>query len=369
MNPEEYLDRLIELHEQGELYIPAINDDFAASMAAAETLTQLKGISIPHEFAHNLELSIRARARNLNEENRGTISLTQSYNLNQHKRRTISPVQSQNPVDPQPLFKRRSWVTFLRVAAVFIIAGIGILTASARSQPGDALYGLSQAEKQFTLTFAGAPQNRADLQIDQLRSAIVDLNTTVHEGRDDSAIKLALDTVATKTSDSQMAVAALPVDSMRDESQRALSSTLAEEAQTLHSLLNNVDWPVRLAFTQQLGTLGELVPTVTSVVVHTQSNGTLLMTLTGTHFAPQAQLMIDGLQNGKVSQNTPTQLIAVFGKAAWSSDVDAVGIRNPDGTAAQLIIDVHDQNNSDQEDSNHNRRTTPVPYPTGGTDN
>ena len=126
MNPEEYLDRLIELHEQAESYVPAINDDFAASMAAAEALAQLKDISIPHEFAHNLELSIRARARNLNEENRGTISLAQTYNLNEHKRRTISPVQSQSPVDPQPLFKRRAWITFLRVAAVFILSLIHI---------------------------------------------------------------------------------------------------------------------------------------------------------------------------------------------------------------------------------------------------
>jgi len=368
MNPEEYLDRLIEMHEQGELYVPAINDDFAASMVAAEALAQLKEISIPHEFANNLEFSIRARARNLNERNSGNISLAQPHSLNEHNRWTIQQVQSHSPVDPQPLFKRRAWITFLRVAAVLIIAGVGILTASARSQPGDALYGLSQAEKQFALTFAGAPQNNANLQIDQLRSAIVDLKTAVKEGRDDSTIRLALDTVTVKTSDSQEAVAALPVDSMREEAQRALSSALAEEEQILHVLLNNVDWPVQLAFTQQLGTLGEPVPTVTNVVVHTQSNGTLLIALTGTHFAPQAQLMIDGLQNGMVRQSTPMQLIAVSGNAASSSGIYAIGVRNPDGTAAQLIINIHDQNNSDREDSNHYRHSTPVPNPTGSPD-
>ncbi len=369
MNPEEYLDRLIELHEQGEMHLPAINDDFAASMVAAETLVQLKEISIPFEFANNLELSIRAHARNLKEQNRENISFAQSHILSDQNRQTIPPVQSQRPVDPRPIFKRRAWITLLRVAAVLLIAGVGILTASERSQPGDALYGLSQAEKQFTLTFAGAPQNHANLQIDQLRSAIVDLKTAVNEGRDDGAIRLALTTVAAKTSASQEAVAALPVVSMREEVQENLSSVLAEEEQILHILLNNVDWPVRLAFTQQLGILGESVPTVTNIVVHTQSNGTLLITITGTYFAPQAQLMIDGLQNGKVSQSTPTQLIAVSGNTARSSGVYAIGIRNPDGTAAQLIINVHDRNNSDQEDSNHNRHGTPVPNPTGSPDN
>lgn len=49
---------------------------------------------------------------------------------------------------------------------------------------------------------------------------------------------------------------------------------------------------LRLAFTQQLGALGDPVPTVTQVVVHAQNNGTLPVTLTGTHFAPGAELLI-----------------------------------------------------------------------------
>ena len=368
MNPEENLDRLIEMHQQGESYAPAINDDFASSLVAAEALAQLKQISIPHEFANNLEFSIRAHTRNLKEQNRGNISLAQSHNLTEQNRWTIPSVQPHSSVDPKPLFKRRVWITFLRVAAVLIIAGVGVLTASARSQPGDALYGLSQAEKQFALTFADAPQNRANLQIDQLRSAFVDLKTAVNEGRDAGAIRLALDAVAAKTSDSQKAVTALPVDSMRVDAQHALASALVEEEQLLHQLLDKVDWPLRLAFTQQLGTLGEPVPTVTNVVVHAQNNGTLLITLTGTHFAPQTQLMIDGLQNGVVSQSSPTQLRAVSSKAAWASGTYAMGVRDPDGTAAQLIIKVNVENNSDGEDSNHSRHGTPVPYPTGESD-
>ena len=353
MNPEEYLDRLIERREHGELYIPATNDDVAASMAAAEALTQLKEIDIPRGFANNLELSIRARARILTDQNRWSIPMA----------------QSRSSVGPQRFFKRLTWVALLRVAAVLMVVSVGVLTASARSLPGDALYSLKQAEKQFTLTFAGAPQNRATLQIDLLRSALVDLNTVVNDGRDDDAIRLALDTVAAKTSDSQEAVAALPVDSVREAAQQDLVSALAEEEQTLRQLLNNVDWPVRLAFTQQLGTLGDPVPAVTNVVVRTQSNGTLLITLTGSHFAPQAQLMIDGQQNGMVSQSTPTQLVAIFSNAAWSPGAYSIGVRNPDGTAAQWIFNADDGNNQDRQNSNHNRHGTPVPYPTGSSDN
>lgn len=248
-----------------------------------------------------------------------------------------------------------------------MVACVGVLTASARSLPGDALYGLKQAEKQFTLSFANNPQNRASAQIDQLRSALVDLNTVVNDGRDDEAIRVALDTVVAKTSDSREAVAALTAGSERDAAQRGLDGILAVEDQTLRHLLNNVDWPMRLALTHQLGALSDPVPTVTDVKVSAQSNGTLLLTLIGTHFAPHAELIIDGRPGGMVSLSTPDQLVAVISNLAWSTGEHALGLRNPDGTAAQMVLDG-DDNENNQPGSNHSRHGTPVPRPTGGSD-
>ncbi len=117
--------------------------------------------------------------------------------------------------------------------------------------------------------------------------------------------------------------------------------------------LDLVDWPIRLALTQQLGALGDPVPTVTRVVVRTQFNGMLLITMTGSHFAPQAELIIDGRPAGMVSQTTPEQLVAVINNAAWTPGANAVGVRNPDGTAAQVVFSV--------DDNNHNRQGTPGP--------
>src|SRR5258708_34077733 len=68
MNPEEYVDRLIERRERGEKQLPVINDEIAASLAAAEVLTQLREIDVPSEFAGYLELYIRARARNFGQQ-------------------------------------------------------------------------------------------------------------------------------------------------------------------------------------------------------------------------------------------------------------------------------------------------------------
>jgi len=343
MNPEEYLDRLIERREHEQEQLPVTNDEIAASLAAAEMLTQLQEVEVPPGFASRLEVAVRAHSRDLVRQNG----------------RIIPMASPQSPAGSQRFPRRRAWVVMLRIAAVLMLACVGILTASTRSLPGDALYVMKQAEHQFTLTFAGAPQDRASLQIDQLRSALVDLSTVVNDGRDDDAIRLALDTVAAKTNDSREAVAALSAGPERATAQRSLDGVLAGEEQTLRHLLDHVDWPVRLAFTQQLGALGDPVPTVTHVMLRTQSNGTLLITLTGTHFAAQAELIIDGRPAGMVSQTTSQQLVAVISNSAWSPGSYAVGIRNPDGTAAQMVLNV---------DDNHYHSRQATPQPTRGFD-
>ncbi len=339
MNPDEYVDRLLEQRERGEQQLPVITDEVAASLAAAEVLTQLREIAVPPEFAGYLELYLRARARNVGQQ-------------------TSTALPVVRPVSHAGV--RRSWTAVLGFAAVLLAACISILTASAQSLPGDTLYGLKQAEYQLTLNFASGPQDRASAQIDQLRHALADLRTVVTAGRADDAIRLALASAAAKTTDSRGAVAALPAGAQREAAQRELDGVLAQEEQTVRHLLDQVDWPVRLACTQQLGALGDAVPTVTRVMVQPQSTGTLLITLTGTHFAPQAELMIDGRPEGTVSQSTSQQLVAVVSDAAWSAGPHALGVRNPDGTAAQMALsDESDDHN--QPGGNHNRYGTPQP--------
>jgi len=341
MNPEEYVDRLIERRERGEKQLPVINDEVAASLAAAEVLTQLREIAVPPEFAGYLELYIRARARSFGQQTSTAIPV----------------VRPRSRAGAHRFLARRSWTAVLGFAAVLLVACISILTASARSLPGDTLYGLKQAEYQFTLNFASGPQDRASAQIDQLRNALVDLSTVVNDGRADDAIRLALESVAAKTNDSRGAVAALPAGAEREAAQRGLDGVLAQEEQTLRHMLDQVDWPVRLACTQQLGALGDAVPTVTHVMVRPQSNGMLLITLTGMHFAPHAELIVDGRPDGMVSQSTSQQLVAVLSSSAWSAGAHALGVRNPDGTAAQMAL----RDESDDQSGTYNRYGTPQP--------
>jgi IPT/TIG domain len=344
MNPEEYLDRLIERREHGEVQIPVANNEVAASLAAAEVLARLQKIDIPTEFAGHLELYVRAHARGLAQQNGRTVPIT----------------RLRSPAGLQRFQMRRTWIAVLGIAAMLMLACAGVLTASARSLPGDALYGLKQAENQFTLTFANDPRNRANVQIGQLHNTLADLNTVVNDKRDDDATRMALNIVAAKTNDSRGAVAALPAGPERDAAQQLLNGALAEEEQLLRHLLDQVDWPMRVAFTRQLGALGDPVPTVTRVVVSIQTNGTRLITLTGTYFSPHVELIIDGRPVGMVSQSTSEQLVAVISNSAWSAGEHAFGVRNPDGTAAQMDFEG-DDHELNQPGSDHSRTGTPVP--------
>lgn len=323
MKREELLDRLIDRHDYQGNRRPVSNNEITASLAAAEALTQLQKINVPPEFAHRLELSIRDRAR--------------SQGVLQQNGRSISTRPLRGSAKTHLLPHRRTWVA-VGIAAMLVLAFISLLTAFAVSLPGDPLYNLKQARDQFILASHNNPQDYASVEIEQLHSALSDLSAAVNAGRDDNTIKQALNIVATKTNDSQKAVAALPAGSDHDTAQQNLDNALAEENQTLRHLLNQMDWSMRLDFTQQLGVLGDSVPKVTHVVVSIQINGTLLITLTGTNFAPQAQLMINGKSMGTVTQSTSGQLVAVISSSQLPPGTYAFGILNPDGTAAQMLL-------------------------------
>jgi hypothetical protein len=355
MKPEEYLDRLIESREHGQEPPPVSNDEIAAGLAAAQALARLNEIDIPPDFALKLELSVRLRARELAHQNGRSLPTTRPL-------RIPRPPRSQRQQRPQP---RRAWIAALGIAAMLALACFGILTVSAQSLPGDPLYGLKQATEQFKINFSSSAQDRINAQIDQVHSTLADLNTVVNNRRGDDAINVALNTLADKTKNAQSAVAALPAGTNRDAAQRNLNSVLSEEDQTLRLLLNQADWPTRLAFTQQLGALGDAVPTVTHVTILVQSNKTLLITLTGTQFAPGARLVIDGQPAGIVTGNTQAQLTAALSNTTGLFGEHEIGVLNPDGTAAQMTYekDVHDE-----PGDNHSRYGTPQPTRSSGGD-
>ena len=346
MRPEEHLDRLGKQHETGKNRALFLSDETIPLQAVGEKLAPLQKINGPPEFIHRLEQEIRARAR----------SLTPAQPAGRPLLLLHSQKGSQSTLAPIPLarvqghgsLRRRARGAAIGLVAALLLTLTSLLTISVHSLPGDPLYGLKQAGSSITLTFASNQQNRATEAIGQLRSAFADLTMVVNEGRNDDAIQQALTTVATWTSNSQEAVSALNASSELQTTQRDLHTALTQEDQTLRQLLKHVDWSLQVAFTRQLGILGDRVPTVTHVTTTLQGNGMLQVTLMGTGFAQQAQFMVNGQPMGVASQNTGEMLVVVTDSTGWSSGTYTIGMLNPDGTAAAARM-VFQQNGDEQE--------------------
>lgn len=319
MKREELLAHLLRQYRKKNTKQP-ISDDEAARIAATEMMTRLNSIEVPASITARIEARVRAQARS-----------------HQNGKHTAPEQQPRVYIrSPRPIF-RRAWMAALSAATLLLLVIFGMANAIAGSHPGDPLYNLKYFEQLFTQAQGNEQVNRANFQISQLRSAISNLDAVVNHRSTDSDIASALATVIKDMQASQAAVRAVPSGSQHDAVARSLASALSYERDTLHGLLARVSWSLQLAFTRQLGVLGEPVPTVKNVTLLSQSKDTLTLRLTGTNFTPGMQLVINGKRIGTITQYAPTQLIVVIKDSNWSEGQYNVGVLNRDGTAAQVV--------------------------------
>lgn len=350
MNREDHVDHLIEQHLHKNSWHPTSGEDDAL-LAATEAVELLNDLEVPPALALRVEQRLRARLRS---------------QQNGHAR----PVQQDGSIRPvarrsQPIFSRRRklvrniWIAALSAAAVLLLF-VGVNRVAASSLPGDPLYGLKQIQQQMALSNASSPADRANVQIAQLRSAITDLEAEVNSDRSDADATAALQVVTTDTQASQAAVDAVPAGSEHDTVAQALTNALQAERDTLYRLLANARWPLRVEFTQQLGTLGAQVPRVAQVKVISDSHDTLTLQVIGINFVPGTQVVINGMQKGTIIQVTPTLVVVVIPESAWPESTHTVGVMNPDGTAAQVTMSGSDGNHGGEQE-------TPSPSGTPGS--
>jgi hypothetical protein len=98
-----------------------------------------------------------------------------------------------------------------------------------------------------------------------------------------------------------------------------------------------VGWPARITTTTELGSLGELVLTVTQVVSvrsSWQAGHVWTVTFTGSGFKSGAILLVRQRPAGHVVSVTPTRLVAQLTTGRDGSLPHDIGVGNPDNTAA-----------------------------------
>jgi len=278
------------------------------------------------EVAARVEQVLRARLRSSSQRQRSAQTAS--------GRRVILIAGRRRSAGASRPAKRRPWIVLLGTAAALVLSFASLFAFSVYSLPGDPLYGLKQAQNQFTLIFAHDPETKVQTELAMLQGALSDLQTVADGRRGDQALTLALQTVAARTDACRIAVADVPAGSQRTAALGDLSGVLAQEEQILRQLLPPLDWSLRLQFTHQLGALGDPVPTVTHVAVQIQPTGNVLVTLIGTHFTPQTRFVLNGQPTGRVIFGTAQRLVVVLNSSQFLPRPRAFGVLNPDGTAA-----------------------------------
>lgn len=228
-------------------------------------------------------------------------------------------------------------------AAVLVLAFTIFIANFSLSLSGRSHY----TAQQPTQHSASEPATHVTDEINRLHAALMTLSQVVNDRNDDQVIQQALALVVTRTQSCHAAVEALPTGPERESAQQKLHIALDEESRTFYSLLKLVDWSIKLRLTQQLGALDKPVPQIKEIAVQEQEDAMMKITLTGMHFASGANFMIDGKPGGSISKINAERLIGLINHAELFSGTHAFGVLNPDGTAAQIAFEVHDDIDDD----------------------
>lgn len=277
-----------------------------------ETVQQIESLPTLRpsaEFSRQLEQRLRARAAALRARRRAPLAAMPGW-----------------------LRFHRGWAALAAVFVAFCLLGvIGVVGAEA-SNPGNLFYGVKRFEQSIRLTFS-SPADRVRLHISYAQDDLDQLQqSSVIE--DENVYLQTLSYLDQETGAASGGLADLPGGSDRDQLTQALAHLVASEQQTLRSLLRQLSLTERLATTTELGKLGAPVPLIRSITVTFIDEGRARVVIDGSGFEPGAALLLDGQSVPATLEITPNEIKATL---ALSADMRpaALGVSNPDGTAAQ----------------------------------
>lgn len=323
MKPEEETDRLIEARLHGDAAHPQDADEQTRLEVVDRLLSiTLDETAVPEGFAQRLEQRLLAH----NQEIAAT------------RRQRGSALFGWQRQFTQISARRRMLMLIGGASVALILVGVLIVQTSPNSIPGDVLYPVKVWEQSLQLAQAPTDADHARLEIQDLHTSIADLRQTIAQHRSHADILAAFTRAQQLTHDAQTVSAAIPPGGERDAVQMNLQSTLREERATLRQLLPSVDWGVQVAFTTQLGMLGEIVPSLQQVVITFAQDHHYALTIYGADFLPGVRVVIDG--QSFIPPTSSTTTLLTVANVSLSQGTVSLGILNVDGTAAATTLQV-----------------------------
>jgi IPT/TIG domain-containing protein len=223
-------------------------------------------------------------------------------------------------------------------AAVLLLSAIGAFAAaSAAARPGQLLYGMHRLEQGVWVSLANRPEERVRLHIQYAREALDAFDAAVAQHAGEPAVRDALATFAQETQAAETSLAELPDTDDRDTLSLQFAALRDLGQVHLHTALPTLDWPLRVDVTAALDRLGAGVLHIAQAsIAGTSHDGRYLwiVTITGSGFAPDALVLVDGRPMGAIVSWTPTVVVAQIPGDQLSIGAHTIGIGNSDDTAS-----------------------------------
>jgi hypothetical protein len=250
------------------------------------------------------------------------------------------------------------------------VIGASTFLAGASAGPGTPLYSLHRFEQGVQVSLAPSAAERTTLHLAFAQEALAALDASAARHQSGGAYA---DALATFQQEMQAATTSLTgVSAGTDYS--ALSSQLAQlRAQgraDLHIALAILSWSGRVVTTGVLGDIGDTVLHVNAATMLYYQDSSLdqhlwQITVSGSGFAPGAELLVNGAPAGTVRSVTPTMLVAQMSGDDAGPLPESIGVANPDDTAAQTSS-ISRQDHQEQSTSTPGPLATPTCDDHGG---
>ncbi len=349
----------------------AVDDELLPLLQAADALTPFRNAQPSAEFATAMEGRLLALNASLMKQLDEPAADEAPAAPNTYPLRGPTERDTLRHRRQQRMHRYPQWRTWQVIAAAVLlcIAGVSILTAAAASAgPDSPLYGLHRVEQNVRLQLASSQGDRIRLHLSYANEALAQLDAAVARHAGDRAYSSALVTFSSEQLAAAQGVAALPAGTERATLDAQLTMLRLRARNDLHAALHAVSWPDRVATTQVLGALGEIVLVVQDVRV-TREDGqnvhVLHIVVNGSGFASGAVIIVDGQSAGTLISETATQLVVEIDATTFHLPLRDIGVSNPDGTAA-LSLKVEIDNGSDHSGVPPSH-PTPVAHPTPTT--
>ena len=231
---------------------------------------------------------------------------------------------------------RSAVVLALCLVLVVIVMGTGVLLVVTQVEdPNNPLYAVKQWEQQVQVAFASAPADQAALHMQYARDQLGTLGAFTDPSQA-ASYQQTLANFAQQVTAAAQEINTLPAGPDQNRLTQELTTLHTEARQTLRTLLRKLAVPERVLTTEELGQLGDTVPSLTQaqVTLPAQPSGLARVSITGSNLQPDAQLLVNGQP---IAASGTMQNGSYLFTVTWQGNVHprSIGILNPDGTAAQ----------------------------------